>query len=122
MLKFLLDTNVLLYAFQKEFDIKSAIDSSVSEAYSLHTLDVCVEELAKTGKHRIDTWLKGLNIFVLASENAGSVDDTIIKTAKGDGFCILTEDRALAAKALSLGIPIAKKSLRGIKLEIPKIR
>jgi rRNA-processing protein FCF1 len=109
MLRVLIDTNALVYAFDGKKDIYSIFDRSVGESFRFYTLDSCMGELEMLGRKDVAKWIHSIRIEVIDTERGGKTDDKILSEASDRGFAVLTEDKELIERALS-------KKLRVIRI------
>ncbi len=117
MIRILVDTNVLVYIFERKLNINEVLDRALSEAYILNTLDLCLNELKTIGKPGIVKFVAQIGIRIVNSGmKAISVDDAIIKEASLGGFYIMSEDKELLAKAAAEGIRTISFNGYGVKI------
>lgn len=110
MINILIDTNLLIYAFDRKIDLNRAFDDSLTPSYKLFCIDRNLEELRRLGRGDVIKLLIHLNIPTLkTNEPQQTVDDLLVKLARERRFYIATQDRRLAQKARNAGIKIIAK-------------
>ena len=108
MVELLLDTNILIYSFDKKYDINRLSDDVVYGPYSLNTLSLCIEELKSLGRNDVAAWASSVNIKILKAVSVGNVDDSLLKTALDNKMLLVTADKELIHKANAIGVGIGK--------------
>ncbi|MCL5016946.1 MAG: hypothetical protein M1441_02265 [Candidatus Parvarchaeota archaeon] len=108
MIKLLLDTNILVYAFKNGYDLGRMSDSGVYGPYELYTLDLCINELRALNKLDVVRWVQLSGIKTIKTDGSGKADDRLLEIAKERDMHLLTEDRELYNRALGLKVHLAK--------------
>ncbi len=115
MISVLIDTNFLIYSFDKKNDLRRIFDESVTDSYALITLDKCIGELNRLKRKDVIYWCKLVGIKILSSPPYGKTDFILIEVAKKYGYYLLSSDRALLQQAKSKSIKTLSVGGRGIK-------
>ncbi|MCW1301574.1 MAG: hypothetical protein OH316_00335 [Candidatus Parvarchaeota archaeon] len=113
MMNILLDTNFLIYTFDRKIDLSEFLNTPLSSPYKLFCIDKNIEELNRLGRRDVIGLVDHLKVEILKTGHSHlHVDDLMIKVAKEGGFCIATQDRELIQKSMDAGVPVI---LRGNK-------
>lgn len=118
MIRILLDTNALVYFFDKKTDINSLLDKSLNVPFELLYADVSINELKTIKRNDVVRWLYGLGLKKTDSlQKSGPVDDMLIEISRANELYLLTFDKILAQNALANGIGIIRISGQSARIE-----
>ncbi len=115
-MKFLLDTNFLVYIFDSKLNPYEMISAVVSSSFSIHCLSLTIDELKKIGRNDVVEWIEKVDIKVIKYDCNDKVDNCILKFAKDNSMCILTQDIELINLAVKQGVCVGRKFHRWIKI------
>lgn len=109
MIKVLLDTNAMVYSFDKKTDVASILNESLNEQCSLYYADLSINELKRLKRNDVVAWAAKMNLNKVESVTGkGQVDDLLLDLSKKYDFYLLTYDKILAKEAISVGVPIIR--------------
>ncbi|MCL5009841.1 MAG: hypothetical protein M1433_02605 [Candidatus Parvarchaeota archaeon] len=110
MLKILIDTNAMIYAFDGKKDINSIFSREVRDSFRFYSLDACMRELEGLGRKDVIRWAKENKIEMINTASSGKTDDKIIDEAVLAGFTVLTADAELIRRADARKVSTVKVS------------
>ncbi len=111
----LVDTNVMVYCFDRKIDINTIIDQFFQSGFKILTLKKCIYELSKIGRDDVKSFFLSYKIEIIDSDNDKTTDDVILDTCSKNNFYLFTEDNILIERAKSLGIKTLSLSGNSIK-------
>ncbi len=118
MIRVLLDTNAMVYFFDKKTDIRAMLDRGLNTAYELYYADVSISELKRIKRNDVVRWLLSISVKKVSPVEAkGPVDDVLMDISRANEMHLLTFDKVLAQRALSAAIPIIRISGQNANIE-----
>ncbi len=100
----LVDTNILVYCFDRKKNLEEMLDEILQENFSLFTLKKCVDELSKIKRNDVKQFILFSDIKIVEYNTGKNTDDEILNYSLENKCIIVTEDRNLIKKAKVLKI------------------
>ncbi len=118
MINILIDTNALIYFFDKKTDVKRMLDRGLNQPHSLFYPDVAVDELKRLKRNDVIRWAESTGLQLVNTGGLeGLNDDKILGLSKRHDFSLMTQDRVLRKRALQNGIEIIRLTGQSARVE-----
>lgn len=104
MTDILVDTNILVYCFDRKIDLERVLDDFLQQGFSLLTLKKCMDELLAIKRKDVESFFSSYKINIMDFNVGKNTDDTIIDFCRRNGCVVFTEDRNLIARTKGLGV------------------
>ena len=100
----LVDTNVMVYCFDRKLDLRSLLDGFLQSKFTVFTLAKCIKELSSIKRNDVEKFFSSFGIKILDFDDGKTTDDTILNKCSSDGYILFTEDKALIKRAKAIGV------------------
>ncbi len=111
----LVDTNIMVYLFDRKADLREMLDSFFQSPFSVITLKICINELSSIKRNDVREFFINYGINILDYGDSKVADDVILEACKKNGYLLLTEDRILIKRSEKNGIKTLSFAGRTLK-------
>ncbi|MEM0143747.1 MAG: hypothetical protein QXL94_07375 [Candidatus Parvarchaeum sp.] len=112
----LVDTNIMVYVFDKKLDLRDLLDSFFQSSFSILTIKKCMDELTAIKRQDVKNFFLSYGINAVDFDEGKNTDDTLLDFCLHTKSILFTEDRELRSRADNLGIKTLSLSGRTVKI------